>query len=351
MDFCFFSMGIPWWELTINSHFFCLFALHLMTNSRGWSVLGGARSMLKTMGWRRLELHFAESRFHHKGSNLRRKEPLDVEMSFGYMYYPAMMPYGYHPGFAMYPVSTQPVPNTFHPNMPGSAGVAPAIHPVATAQVQANMPRGPDAGPAIKNPVANKSTQTNLNKKPEPPDMDLAIRHIAVTYFFQSGLQLKDICERLDIQKGSLAHMISVIKKRVPDYEAEKDIRVLLAAAPSKSLARAAPYITKSTALPDIRHAPGNHRLRRAFETSRPCTQCRHVNRRDRTHKVHRTRYCCIKCDEAHPLCPTCQRLWHSKVPQKEATPPAEASSPTTADSPPGMDTFLGSFRVEHDSP
>jgi hypothetical protein len=141
--------------------------------------------------------------------------------------------------------------------MPGSAGVAPAINPVATASVQANMPGGSAAGPAIKSPVANKSTQTNLNKKPEPPDMDLAIRHIAVAYFFQSGLQLKDICERLDIQKGSLAHMISVIKKRVPDYEAEKDIRVLLAAAPSKSLARAAPYITKSTALPDIRHALG----------------------------------------------------------------------------------------------
>ena len=265
-------------------------------------------------------------------------------MSFGS--FPARVPERHDIGLAINPVATGPVRNW----APENHGVHPGINHVA-AQTQ-RMPENPYMNPAINRvPTAPAQSNSNLNKKPPPPDMDLAIRHIAVTYFFQSGLQLKDICERLDIQKGSLAHMISVIKKRVPDYEAEKDIRVLLAAAPSKSLARAAPYITKSTALPDIRHAPGNHRLRRAFETSRPCTQCRHVNRRDRTHKVHRTRYCCIKCDEAHPLYPTCQRLWHSKVPQKEATPPAEASSPTTADSPLGMDTFLGSFRVEHDSP
>jgi hypothetical protein len=261
-----------------------------------------------------------------------------------------MMPHGYHPGLAIHPVATVPFPNTFHPNMPASAGIAPAINPVAAAPVQANMPGGPDTGPAI-NHVATKPTQPNLNKKPEPPDMDLAIRHIAIAYFFQLGLQTKDICDRLDLQKASLSHMISVIKKRVPNHETEKDIRVLLAAAPAKSLARAAPYITKSTAMPAVRHAPGNHRLRRAFEVSRPCTQCRHLNRRDRTHKVRTTRWCCIKCGEAYPLCATCQRLWHSKVPREKATPPAEASNTTIAESPPGMDTFLGSFRLDQDSP
>ena len=257
-----------------------------------------------------------------------------------------MMPHcRYHPGLAIHPVATVPVPNTFDPNMPG---IAPAINPVAAAPVRANMARCPDAGPAINNPVATKPTQTNLNKKPEPPELDLAIRHIAVAYFFQLGLQTKDICNRLDLQKASLSHMISAIKNRVPNHETEKDIRVLLAAAPAKSLARAAPYITKSTAMPDVRHAPGNHRLRRAFEVSRPCTQCRHLNRRDRTHKVRTTRWCCIACGEAYPLCATCQRLWHSKVAREKAP---ESSDTTVVESPPGMDTSLGSFPLEHDSP
>jgi hypothetical protein len=225
------------------------------------------------------------------------------------------------------------------------------IH-VPTGPAQTQMPDNPypHVTPAV-NHATTKPAQFNLNKKPPPPNMDLAIRHIAIAYFFQLGLQLKDICDELDLHQASLSHMISVIKKRVPNHETEKDIRVLLAAAPAKSLARAAPYITKSTALPAIRHEPGNHRLRRAYETSRPCTQCRHLNRRNRTHKVRRTRFCCICCGESYPLCiTTCQRLWHSKVPQEKAPEPAEAPE-TPAESPPSMDTFLGSFRLDPDSP
>jgi hypothetical protein len=141
--------------------------------------------------------------------------------------------------------------------------------------------------------------------------MDPAIRHLAIAYFFQLGLQQKEISDRLNFPKAAFSNLISAIKKRVPNHKFE-DIRVLLAAAPVPSRT-GAHYITKSTAIPTIRHAPGNHRLRRAFEAPRPCTQCRHLNRQDRSHKVRRTRLCCIARGEDYPVCDTCQRRWHSK--------------------------------------
>jgi hypothetical protein len=157
------------------------------------------------------------------------------------------------------------------------------------------------------------TAEPSQDKTPEKagPDMDLAIRHLAIAYFFQLGLQKKEISDRLDFPKAELSNLISAIKKRVPNHEFE-DIRVLLAAAPVPT-PKGTPYITKSTALPAICHEPGNHRLRRAGDVPRPCTQCRFTNRQDRTHKVRRTRLVCIACGENYPICDTCQRQWHSK--------------------------------------
>jgi len=165
--------------------------------------------------------------------------------------------------------------------------------------------------PGIDLTINRDATEPAHNKKPESPDIDLAIRHLAIAYFFQLGLQQKEISDRLNFPKAALSNLISAIEKRVPNHEFE-DIRVLLAAAPMPTR-KGAPYITKSTTMPDIRHAPGNHRLRRAFEAPRPCTQCRHFNRQDRTHKVRRTRWCCIHCGEGYPICDTCQYRWHSR--------------------------------------
>jgi len=172
---------------------------------------------------------------------------------------------------------------------------------------QMELSGSPDIGLAI-NQVAAEPAQ---NKAPEAPDMDLAIRQLAIAYFFQLGLQQKEISERLNFPKTALSNLISTIKKRVPNHESV-DIRVLLAAAPLPTR-KGAPYITKSTTMPAIGHEPGNHRLRRAFEAPRPCTQCRHLNRQDRSHKVRRTRLCCITCGESYPVCDTCQYRWHSR--------------------------------------
>jgi hypothetical protein len=44
--------------------------------------------------------------------------------------------------------------------------------------------------------------------------MDLAIRHLAIAYLFQLGLQQKEISDRLDFPKAELSNLISAIKKR-----------------------------------------------------------------------------------------------------------------------------------------
>ena len=70
-------------------------------------------------------------------------------------------------------------------------------------------------------------------------------------------------------------------------------------------------YITKNTTLPVIRHASGFHYLDRSYSKSRQCAYCRHVNRREPTHKVRRTRFSCFICGDDYPLCKRCQQEWH----------------------------------------
>ena len=176
--------------------------------------------------------------------------------------------------------------------------------------VQIEMSEGPAGGTGFA--INHDATEPAQDKTPEKgPDMDLAIRHLAIAYFFQLGLQQKETSDRLDFPKAELSNLISAIKKRVPIHEFE-DIRVLLAASPVPTR-KGAPYITKSTVMPTIRNEPGNHRLRRSYEKSRPCTHCRHLNRQDRAHKVRRTRFSCISCGDQYHICDTCQRQWHSK--------------------------------------
>lgn len=136
-------------------------------------------------GWRRLELQAAELGFYHHHQN-----HLDTNMFFGS--FQAQMPG--RPdgaGLAINPVATEPVRN----GAPENYGVLPGINHVA-AQTQ-RMPENPYVNPAVNHVLtAPAQSNSNLNKKPPPPDMDLAICHIAIAYFFQLGLQLKDICDR-----------------------------------------------------------------------------------------------------------------------------------------------------------
>ena len=65
--------------------------------------------------------------------------------------------------------------------------------------VQNEMSGGSGTGLAIN----HDATEPAQDKTPEKgPDMDLAIRHLAIAYFIQLGLQQKEISDRLDLPKA-----------------------------------------------------------------------------------------------------------------------------------------------------
>ena len=67
--------------------------------------------------------------------------------------------------------------------------------------VQIEMSEGPAGGTGFA--INHDATEPAQDKTPEKgPDMDLAIRHLAIAYFFQLGLQQKEISDRLDLPKA-----------------------------------------------------------------------------------------------------------------------------------------------------
>lgn len=53
---------------------------------------------------------------------------------------------------------------------------------------------------------------------PRGPEIPLAIRHVAIAYFFDLDMRQTDICHRLGISKQSLSVLISRTRERCPSY-------------------------------------------------------------------------------------------------------------------------------------
>jgi hypothetical protein len=54
---------------------------------------------------------------------------------------------------------------------------------------------------------------------PRGPEIPLAIRHVAIAYFFDLEMRQTDICNRLGISKQSLSVLISRTRERCPTYQ------------------------------------------------------------------------------------------------------------------------------------
>lgn len=54
---------------------------------------------------------------------------------------------------------------------------------------------------------------------PRGPEIPLAIRHVAIAYFFDLEMRQTDICDRLGISKQSLSVLISRTRERCPTYQ------------------------------------------------------------------------------------------------------------------------------------
>jgi hypothetical protein len=54
---------------------------------------------------------------------------------------------------------------------------------------------------------------------PRGPEIPLAIRHVAIAYFFDLEMRQTDICNRLGISKQSLSVLISRTRERCPTYD------------------------------------------------------------------------------------------------------------------------------------
>ena len=66
-------------------------------------------------------------------------------------------------------------------------------------------------------------------------ELSYAYRNVIIAYYFQLGMQQKEICDRLKVEEAAVSEFISTVKELVPNYESMSITAIMAAHAAAES--------------------------------------------------------------------------------------------------------------------